>query len=317
MLSKIISVIALTAILSAFQLKAQERPAYDFLKVDPSARASALAGAFETYTEDPNVIFYNPAGLSTSDKKLISAGFGKYLLDINFGSAAFQMKYKNAGWFGVGIKYFNYGTFDLADEEGNTSGTFNASDLMFSLGYSNFMYDKINFGINVKFIYSSIAEYKSTAAAMDFGFLYIIPEERINLALSVNNLGLQINSYAESKERLPLDVRIGLSKQLEHLPLKISFSLNNINESKEKFIQHFKSFSIGGEIAFSDNVSARIGYNNERRQDLKLGTSLGIAGFSAGIGIKVADKYKFDYSLNSFGKVGSMHRFNLGYSFDK
>ena len=317
MLSKIISVFTLTVILSAFSIKAQERPAYDFLKVDPSARASALAGAFETYTEDPNVIFYNPAGLSTSDKKMVSAGFGKYLLDINFGSAAYQMKYKNVGWFGAGVKYFNYGTFDLADAEGNTSGTFSASDLMFSVGYSNFMYDKINFGINLKFIYSSIADYKSTAAAMDFGFLYVIKDENMNVALSVNNLGMQINAYGDTKERLPLDVRFGVSKQLEHLPLKVSFSLSNINESKEKFIQHFKSFSIGGELAFSDNVCVRIGYNNERRQDLKLGTSLGIAGFSAGLGIKIAEKYKFDYSLNSFGKVGSMHRFNLGYTFNK
>lgn len=48
---------------------AQDNPSYDFLKVDPSARASALAGAFETITDDPNVIFYNPAGLSTMTMK--------------------------------------------------------------------------------------------------------------------------------------------------------------------------------------------------------------------------------------------------------
>lgn len=81
-------------------------------------------------------------------------------------------------------------------------------------------------------------------------------------------------------------------------------------------IQRFKSFSIGGEFSFSENVAVRIGYDNQQRQDLKLGTSLGIAGFSAGIGIRILGKYQFDYALNSFGKVGSMHRFNLGYSFE-
>ena len=75
-----IAILAVSASLNA--CFAQDQPAYDFLKVDPSARASALAGAFETYTDDPNIIFYNPAGLSTVQGKRVSASFGKYLLDI-------------------------------------------------------------------------------------------------------------------------------------------------------------------------------------------------------------------------------------------
>lgn len=299
------------------ELFAQQRPAYDFLRVDPSARASALAGAFETYTNDPNIIFYNPAGLSTIEGKKVSASFGKYLLDINFGTAAFNMKYKEIGWFGIGVKYFNYGTFDYTDENGiATGGTFNANDIMVSLGYSNYIYDEVNYGINAKYIFSNIAEYNSSAIGFDIGLLYMIPSQQINLALSVNNIGAQVDSYLDTKERLPLDVRVGFSKKLEHLPLNLSVSLSNLNEKKDKIIQHFKSFSIGGEFTFSENVLFRIGYNNEKRQDLKLGTSLGIAGFSAGLGIRFLDKYSFDYSLNSLGKVGSTHRFNLGYSFN-
>lgn len=296
---------------------AQERPAYDFLKVEPSARASALAGAFETYTNDPNIIFFNPAGLSTIEGKKVSASFGKHLLDINFGTAAFNMEFKDIGWFGIGVKYFNYGTFDYMDENGTaTGGTFSANDLMVSLGYSNYLYDEVNYGINVKYIYSGIAEYNSHAVGFDFGLLYMIPSEQMNIALSVNNIGTQVKSYIDTKEKLPLDVRVGISKKLEHLPLNLSVSFNNLSEKKDKIVQHFKSFSIGGEFTFSENVLFRIGYNNERRQDLKLGTSLGIAGFSAGLGINFLDRYSFDYSLSSLGKVGSTHRFNLGYSFN-
>ncbi len=305
------------AVLISGENLAQQRPAYDFLKVDPSARASALAGAFETYTDDPNIIFFNPAGLSTITGKKVSASFGKYLLDINFGTAAFNMKYKDIGWFGIGVKYFNYGTFDYMDENLTpTGGTFSANDVMVSLGYSNYLYDVVNYGINVKYIYSNIAEYNSSAVGFDFGLLYMIPSEQINLALSVNNIGTQVDSYLDTREKLPLDVRVGISKKLEHLPVNLSVSFSNLSEEKEKFIQHFKSFSIGGEFTFSENVLFRIGYNNEKRQDLKLGTSLGIAGFSAGIGIHFLDRYSFDYSLNSLGKVGSTHRFNLGYKFD-
>jgi len=306
--------IILLFVLSGYSQE-QENAAYDFLKVDPSARSAALAGAFETYIDDPNIIFYNPAGLSTMTMKRISACFGKYLLDINFGSASFAIKYKDIGWFGLGVKYFDYGSFDYTDENLITSGEFTAKDLMLSLGYSNFVYDVVNYGINIKYIHSAIGEFGSNAYAFDLGLMYLIPAEQIQLGISANNLGSQISSYAGTKEKLPLDVRIGISKKLEHLPLRLSASLRNLNQNPEKFIQRFKAFSLGGEFNFGENIFVRIGYDNQKRQDMKLGTSLGIAGFSAGFGVKFLGRYQFDYALNSFGKVGSMHRFNLGFSF--
>jgi hypothetical protein len=304
-------------IISGSVFSQTEIPAFDFLRVDPSAKASSLAGAFDTYTDDPNAMFYNPASLSTITKTKVSAGFGKYLLDINFGALSYAMKYKDIGWFGIGIKYFDYGSFERADENLVSTGeTFGANDLMLSVGYGNYLYEDLNYGITLKYIYSGIAEYKSSAVALDFGLLYLIPGPQIGLSLAVNNLGAQVKSYIDTKEKLPLDVRVGFSKRLEHTPVRLNVTFAKLSESREKLIQHLKSFSIGAEFIFSDNVSARLGYDNESRQDLKLGTSLGIAGFSTGLGIRMADSYVFDYSLNSLGKVGSTHRVNLGYIFN-
>ena len=287
------------------------------MRVDPGAKASSLAGAFDTYTDDPNAMFYNPASLSTITKSKVSAGFGKYLLDMNFGTVAYAQKYKDIGWFGIGVKYFDYGTFERADENLNSTGeTFSANDLMISVGYGNFIYEKINYGITLKYIYSGIAEYKSSAMAVDFGLQYHIPESQLSLSFGVLNLGAQLSSYISTKEKLPLDIRFGISKRLEHTPVRLNVSFARLNESREKLLQHFKAFSIGAEFIFSDYVSARLGYDNQSRQDMKLGTSLGISGFSTGLGIRFAEKYVFDYSLNSLGKVGSTHRVNLGYIFN-
>lgn len=292
-------------------------PAFEFLRVDPGAKASSLAGAYDTYTDDPNAMFYNPASLSTITKSKVSAGFGKYLLDMNFGTLSYAMKYKKLGWFGVGIKYFNYGKFDRTDESGVSTGEkFSANDLMISIGYGNFIYEKLNYGITLKYIYSGIAEYKSSAIAFDFGLLYVIPGPQIAVSFGVNNFGTQLSKYIGTKEKLPLDVRIGFSKRLEHTPVRLNATFAKLNESREKFVQHFKAFSLGLEFIFSDNVSARLGYDNESRQDMKLGTSLGISGFSTGLGIRFGEKYVFDYSLNSLGKVGSTHRVNVGYIFN-
>lgn len=294
-----------------------EIPAFDFLRVETGAKASSLAGAFDTYTDDPNAMFYNPGSLSTITNNKVSAGFGKYLLDMNFGTLAYAQKYKDIGWFGIGVKYFDYGSFDRADETGTPTGeTFNANDLMVSVGYGNYIYEKINYGITVKYIYSGIAEYKSSAIAMDFGMQYHMPSSQLSLSFGVLNLGAQLSSYISTKEKLPLDIRVGVSKRLEHTPVRLNVTFAKLNESREKLVQHFKAFSIGAEFIFSDYVSARLGYDNESRQDMKLGTSLGISGFSTGLGIRFAEKYVFDYSLNSLGKVGSTHRVNLGYIFN-
>lgn len=294
-----------------------EIPAFDFLRVETGAKASSLAGAFDTYTDDPNAMFYNPASLSTITKSKVSAGFGKYLLDMNFGTLAYAQKYKDIGWFGIGVKYFDYGSFDRTDENGVASGEiFNANDLMLSLGYGNYIYKKINYGITLKYIYSGIAEYKSSAFAIDFGIQYHIPSSQLSFSFGVNNLGSQLSSYISTKEKLPLDIRVGISKRLEHTPVRLNVTFAKLNESRAKILQHLKAFSIGAEFIFSDYVSARVGYDNESRQDMKLGTSLGISGFSTGLGIRFADKYVFDYSLNSLGKVGSTHRVNLGYIFN-
>jgi hypothetical protein len=317
MRNKIIAIIFAGMLYSLNVFSQSEIPAYDFLRVETGAKASSLAGAFDTYTDDPNAMFYNMGSLSTITKSKISAGFGKYLLDMNFGTIAYAQKYKDLGWFGVSVKFFDYGSFNRADENGVQTGeTFGANDLMFSVGYGNYIYNKINYGIAVKYIYSSIAEYKSSAIAFDIGLQYHLQQSQLSVGFSINNIGTQLSKYIDTKEKLPLDIRLGVSKKLEHTPVKLNVTISKLNEKREKFIQHFKSFSIGAEFIFSENVSARLGYDNENRQDMKLGTSLGIAGFSAGIGFKIADKYLFDYSLNSLGKTGSTHRVNLGYIFN-
>jgi hypothetical protein len=232
-------------------LSQEEIPAFEFLRVDPGAKASSLAGAFDTYTDDPNAMFYNPATLSTMTRGKISGGFGKYLLDMNFGSFSFAQKYKDIGWFGIGIKYFDYGTFDKADESGIPTGeTFSANDLMVSVGYSNYVYEEINYGITVKYIYSGIADYKSTALAMDFGLLYLIPGPQIGLSFGVNNLGSQLSTYIDTREKLPLDIRVGFSKRLEHTPVRLNVTFAKLNESR-KSSSSISRHLLSGQNSFS------------------------------------------------------------------
>jgi hypothetical protein len=311
---KIVSFLFLFLLSQYAILNAQSLTTYNFLKLDVDARSSSLAGSFVSMENDANLIFYNPAGLSTITNNKASVGFFKYLLDINSGNVAYAQKYKDYGYFGIGIRYINYGTFDKYDEDLNEQGTFGANDIAISIGYANKYKDRFNFGGNIKYIYSKYDEYGSSGIAIDAGALVQIPEQMMSVGVSVLNAGTQISSYIDTKEKLPLDVRFGVTKKLEHLPLTLNIGLCRLGDDYDKFLTRFKNLIIGGEFNINEYVDLRIGYNNQQRQDLKTGTSIGLAGFSAGLGIKYEEKYFLDYSFNSLGKIGSTHRVNIGFN---
>ena len=287
---------------------------YDFLRIDMSARAAALGGSFVTNNDDIDVIFSNPAGMNFLEKNPVSFSFVKHLMDINLFSLAFSTEFENIGRFGTAVKYINYGTFDEADEFGNRTGEFGAGELAFLVGYTNEFTENFNYGANAKFIYSSIADKSSSAIALDLGINYEIPNAQLNIAAAALNLGTQISSYIDTKEDLPLDVVVGVSKRLENLPVRLSLDFHRLNKDRDEFFQRFKGFTLGAEFYLSEVFTLRFGYDNERRSDLKIGSTSGIAGFNGGLGLKVSD-YQFSYGYSSLGLVGAMHRISLATAF--
>jgi hypothetical protein len=296
----------------ATSLSAQQA-AYDFLRIDISARAAALNGSFVSMKDDPNVLFYNPAALGTISRPKISASYLDHLMDVSSGSFSYAQYVEGIGNIGGGITYINYGSFNRTDDPANVLGTFGAGEYAFIAGIAGHYDDDILVGINAKYIYSSIAEFNSTAIAVDFGFLYDIPSQNISIGGSVLNLGTQLKKYIGTTELLPLDIKFGITKRPEHLPMFLNLNFHRLNEKGEKFFDRFSNFTFGAEILMSESLRLRVGYNNKQRNDFKMGTSAGLAGFSMGAGIIVKD-YQFDYAFNSYGKISGLHRISLGIS---
>ena len=286
---------------------------YSFLRNDVGARAAGLNGSFVSMTNDPNSIFYNPAALATITQPKGSVGFLKHLLDVNGGHLSYAHSLEGIGTIGGGIIFLDYGSFTETDESMNVLGTFGARDLAFVVGLGRSIDEVTTVGVNAKLIYSSIANTSSLAVALDAGVLYQIPAENITLGASILTLGTQVNAYQQTKESLPLDVKIGITKRPEHLPVLLNLNFHKLNESQDDFLQRFSSFSLGAEFLMSESVRLRVGYNNEQRKELKLGTSAGLAGISLGGGILFGD-YVLDYAFNSYGKIGGLHRITLGMS---
>lgn len=286
---------------------------YDFLRVDMSARAAALGGSFVSNNDDADVIFYNPAGLKTLSNNPISFSFVKHLMDINLASFSYSHEFEDIGRFGAAVKYINYGSFDEADQFGNRTGEFGAGEFAFVLGYANILDENFYYGANAKFIYSGIADRSSTAMAIDLGLHYAIPDKNWNFGFAILNLGGQLSAYYTKKENLPLDVSLGVSKRLENLPLRLSVDFHRLNKGRDNFMGRFKAFTIGAEFTLSKVMKLRLGYDNERRSEFKIGTTAGIAGFNVGLGVKISD-YQFDYGYSSLGLVGGLHRIGISTS---
>ncbi len=301
-------------LLLPIQLLAGTNTIYSFLRTDVSARAAALAGSFVTVTGDPNMLFYNIAGLGTVATPTGSAGFFKHLLDINSGYVSYSQPVEDIGIFGAGVVYTNYGSFTEMDEVGNTLGSFTANDLAFSVGYANTLQENLYYGVGLKFIYSGIADARSSGLAGDAGLLYTIPDSRLAFGVSIRNIGRQLVPYLSTIEPLPLDVTVGASVIPRGLPLLLNVNFHKLNDDVSSFGDRFRAFTIGGEFTLSKVVQARFGYNNEQRKDLKVGTSVGLEGFSGGIGITAAG-YRFDYALSSLGQIGNLHRISIATNF--
>jgi hypothetical protein len=287
---------------------------FDFLRTDIGARAGALAGTVSSLTDDANLVFYNPAGLATMTRRRISFGYFKHLLDINSANVAFAGEVEGLGTVGAGVLYVNYGELQRTGAGGEDLGTFGAGEFSANVAYGGTLSEGLRYGTAVKFIYSTIGEYSSSAVAVDLGAQYAAVPGMVVLGAGLSHLGTQLDPYSTLREDLPLDLRVGAAVTPEHLPATFLVDFHRLTDRRENFTSRFKAFSVGVEFTLSPNVFVRAGYNNERRQDLKIGsgTNTGLAGFSLGTGIS-AGEYQFDYAFTSNGPVGAFHRFTISF----
>ena len=92
--------------------------------------------------------------------------------------------------------------------------------------------------------------------------------------------------------------------------MRLSLDFHRLNDDRSNLLSHLNDFTIGAEFTLSKVLRLRLGYDNEKRQELKIGTLAGIAGFNVGLGA-VIKGYSFDYGFSSWGAIGALHRISL------
>ena len=300
---------------------------YEFLNIPSNARLSGLGGVnVSLANQDVNLGFSNPALSGDTLSGLASFSYQSYFADVNIVTSIYQHDFGKWGSWFLGVNHINYGDFDSFDASGNSLGDFDASETAVVLGRSH-QIRSFSFGASLKFLNSTIAGFSSNALVMDIGGVFIHPNQRFFVGLAIKNAGVILSDYTETSDsELPFDVQLGLSFKPLYMPLRFSLTGYNLNrgnlatfndqlitqnqESASTFNKVFRHINVGAEVLFTKNFNLRFGYNHLVRQELKLESTAGGAGFSFGLMFRIK-AFEFAYSRGGYHAAGGANNFTL------
>jgi len=205
---------------------------YQFLNLPASARVAAMGGKVISLPDrDLSYAFQNPALLDDRMHNNMSMNYANYFADINYGYFAYSYSKPEVGSFAFGIQYINYGTFIKANELGERTGHFSATEYAFHLMWSRPLNEHFRVGINLKPIISHLEKYESYGLVADAGILYSSENRLFNAAFNLRNMGTQIKGYYPGHyESLPFELLLGASYKLEHAPFRFTMTAQQLQD---------------------------------------------------------------------------------------
>lgn len=347
MLTKLTGKILLVAIFLQFAgftfLKAQTggNTVYNFLNLIPNARIAALGGyAPAVRDHDLNIGLINPALLNKEMHNQLSLNYLNFVAGINYGMVGYGFHTEKLGTFSAGMQYINYGKFIEADETSLQTGTFTGGEYAFNIGWGKKIDSVFTIGANLKPIYSSIGNYNSLGLGLDLAGAFVHPNKRFTASFLARNIGAQITPYySGNRAPLPLNVEIGLTQKLKHVPLRFNLIATNLQRYKLTYVDSvnetqidpvtnqiippgkkigeniLRHFVVGAEFLITKNFNLRFSYNYNRRKDLVVESRTGLSGFAVGAGIKIS-KFVIGYSHSFYHLAGGTDLLSLSMNFN-
>lgn len=283
---------------------------YNFLRLPVSAHAAALGGSNATIIEDdPTLIFGNPALASSVSDKTINLNYMTYMEGTKTASASFVKAIKERGTLAFLVQYMDYGEIKEVTADNVETGTFSAKDIAVAGTFSYELSDYFVGGVTAKMISSSIAGYNSFAMGVDLGINYYNPDNELSVSAVALNLGGQLKAYDDEYESMPFDMQIGFSKRLASAPFRFSYTLTNLTDWDEGFINHCV---FGLDILLSKSFYLAAGYNPRRNDEMKVLDSSHGAGWSFGGGLQL-ERFKVQFAYGKYHVSSTSLIFNVSY----
>jgi len=309
---------------------------WEFLNFPTSARVASLGGANISLQDDLNMAFYNPALLNSDMNNHFAINYVAYFADISISSFAFAHHWDKWGTFDVNLINMNYGKFIAADEQGNITGDFRATEYSVELGWSKKIDSSFSVGLNIKQISSVLETYHSYGIAADLGLNYYSPVYLLSTSLVIKNTGYQIETYeGNNHEPLPFEIQLGITKKLAHAPFRVSITATHLEKFDMTYTitdpnatsqilgsapqqsqwltfadKAMRHLVFGVELVPIKNFFFNMGYNYQRQKEMSIDTKGGFVGFSWGFGLKLY-KFNVSYGRASYSLAGASNHFSI------
>ena len=325
----------LSAMTAMLCLTAAAQPVYEFASIPASARVAALGGVPLAITEpDLGIAATNPAFLSYIENQKVAADYANYISDISIGHASYCFTNSRVpGTMAVGVQYLNGGRNTRYDVYGNEAGSFSTNEYAFHLSYGRRFDSCFAIGATLKPVLSFVAGYSSVGLMADISASYTFNDGRTATSAMLRNAGSQLTAYNEHYGRVPFEVLIAVSHQLEHAPFRLSVVLQQLqkyrlnadsdnpaepgseverdNITLPSFADNILRHCIFGVEAFPGKpVNLRAGFNYQHRQELKLKDAPGLAGISLGFGLRLK-RFSVEYAHARYTLAGSSNHFSV------
>lgn len=315
-----------------------------FLKVMPTARATAMGDAYSTIASGADAVFWNPAGLAVGSDIEVTGTHILWLFDTRQSTLAASLPTEDWGTFGISLQYVDYGTINVTRQErlvfigsgedyhynpGLTGETFSPSSYIIGVSYAQKMTDKFSAGLTAKYVNESLwnaptvtvvnkatgeTETVNTYAHLflfDFGMQYNTGYRSVRIGVAIQNFGQQVK-FAKESFPAPLMFRIGTAADMIGPDALFGTSeANRITLAYDLFQpnDYAQQMHIGGEYAFEEAIFFRAGYKVFYDND-NITVGAGIRQDITGL------PFTFDYSYGAMGDyLPSVHRISLGVQF--
>ncbi|MCU7497427.1 MAG: PorV/PorQ family protein [Ignavibacteria bacterium] len=309
------------------------------LLIPVGVRGIGLSGANTSTTTGIEALYWNPAGISRSDKTAEATfSYMRYIADMGVTYGAVSANISGFGALALSVKSLSFGDIPVTTtlNPDGTGQTFNPQFLTIGLSYARSLSDRISVGITGNMILENIAEVSATGFAFNVGIQYenLGDLAGLSLGVAIKNLGPQMTfdgpglyTQATSSEysraaqyykveaasfELPSTLEFGLAYRpvldaQNSILLATTFQNNNFSGDVYRF---------GAEYTFNNLISLRGGYAYTPESQ----ETGNIWGFTAGAGINydigggtdVRVDYAFRQVRNSFD---ANHVFSVGLAF--
>lgn len=293
---------------------------FQFLKINPDARSSALGGSNVADAADASSLYLNPALAAQMRGNQIHLGHTQYFTDISLNYAAYVHRMRSMA-FGASLIYLDSGDMNETTEFNpfGTGRTFRAINMAAGLTFAQELTNLFSYGVSLKYVEERIAEFEAQTVVFDIGFFYRVGDTGLRFAVGLNNFGIDASPSGEVR-RLDLNGEIR-ETEFEDVSPPTTFKMGAAYDvfTGDNFsvvglaqltnpADNAEQFSLGAEMSYLNQFYLRAGYefgvDEASLPSFGVGFRLPVLNYSLGL----------DYGFSTRDRLGSLHRFALKFN---